>query len=68
MKHLIVVRVGTEDRPASEEDIQAVESAVKKAISEDGLFVTNHYVDFEVIPIPEAWDNTGCCGGKCGCG
>jgi hypothetical protein len=64
MKHLIVVRVGNDDRPASEADIQAVEEAVKQAIAEGGLLVTNHYIDFQIVPIP---DGAVCCGGGCGC-
>lgn len=52
MKELIIVKLGNETRPASQEDIDALAKTIKKAIRKGkNVVVTHHAVSFEVLPI-----------------
>lgn len=48
---LLVVRVGDEDRPASQVDIDDVQAQLKKAFkgAKCTTIVTHHCIDFEII-------------------
>ena len=53
-KSLLVVKVGTDDHPASSEDIENVRQILSKIIVDPGMcLVTHHAIDFEVFPIRE---------------
>jgi hypothetical protein len=52
MKELIIVKLGNEDRPASQEDIDAMAKTLRKALRKGkNVVVTHHAVSFEVLPI-----------------
>lgn len=52
MKELIIVKLGNDDRPASQEDINAMAKTLKKALRKGkNVVVTHHAVSFEVLPI-----------------
>lgn len=52
MKELIIVKLGNEDRPASQEDIDAMAKTLKKALKKgNNIVVTHHDVSFESLLI-----------------
>lgn len=52
MKELIIVKLGNDDRPASQEDIDAMAKTLKKAFKKGkNVVVTHHAVSFETLPI-----------------
>jgi hypothetical protein len=54
---LLVVKVGNNDRPAEQTDIDAVAKAVREAIDGDGILVTYHAVQFETVAVPVSFDD-----------
>jgi len=46
---LIIVKVGTEDRPASEEDINQVEEEIKALNLPCTFLVTHHAIEFKTV-------------------
>lgn len=56
MRSLLVVKVGCDDRPASQEDLDQIAEDIKEALSKGDqsvVLVTHHYVQFEQFHLPE---------------
>lgn len=52
MKELIIVKLGNEDRPASQEDIDNLAKSLKKAIKKGkNIVITHHAIEFERVPL-----------------
>lgn len=52
MKELIIVKLGNEDRPASQEDIDTLAKSLKKAIKKGkNIVITHHAIEFERVPL-----------------
>jgi len=52
MKEFIIVKLGNEDRPASQEDIDAMAKSLKKAIKKGkNIVITHHAIEFERVPL-----------------
>jgi len=48
---IVVVRVGTDERPAAQEDIDYIKKEFSNAIKEgESVIFTHHAIDFVVIP------------------
>ena len=51
-KTLLVVKVGTDDRPASEQDIENVQKSLLQILPKGSFcVVTHHAIDFQSVPI-----------------
>ena len=46
---LLVVKVGSDERPAGKKDIKDMKKQIKKALRSNRPLVTHHAVDFVVI-------------------
>lgn len=59
-KTILVVRVGTEDRPAAPEDLADMASCLKEIFKGEDppVLVSHHAVSFEHIDVPVAEDGT----------
>lgn len=52
MKEIIIVKVGNDKRPASQEDIDTVAKNLKKAFKKGkNVVVTHHAITFETISV-----------------
>jgi hypothetical protein len=48
---VLIVTVGSEDRPASEKDITAIQEGLSQISEDKGLtFVTHHALHFQLLP------------------
>ena len=53
-KKMLVVKVGSDNRPASEEDLKKVEDQIREAIKlPDSVLVTHHNIDFHYVSVQE---------------
>lgn len=50
-KSILIVKLGTDDRPATEEDIKDMEESLLRAFK-NGVLVTHHAVQFEILNLP----------------
>jgi hypothetical protein len=69
---LLVAKVGDRERVATTDDISDVHDAIVKALTTDGILVTHHAVQFEVVQVPVASigepDDGSCrCSDECCC-
>ena len=55
MKELLLIKVGNDQRPASDEDIRSTEKDVKRAIRRGAPFmmITHHAIEMEVVQLPD---------------
>ena len=64
-KKFLLVRVGTDDRPASEENIQDMTDQLTEVLKcKNSLFVTHHAVDMQFIDVPDGFKVVGTNGTK----
>jgi len=53
-KPILVVKVGSDNRPATKEDLEDVEKQIKKALEDpDPILVTHHNIEFQYVYKPE---------------
>jgi len=53
LKKLMIVKVGTDERPASQADINWVKKELNKAITEGVPFITHHAVEIDILPVDD---------------
>lgn len=53
LSKLMIVKVGSDERPAGDVDIEQVRKELNRAIAEKIPFVTHHAVEIDILPIDD---------------
>jgi len=52
-KRILIVKVGSDERPAGPKDIKQVRKIIKKIIKGWDVIVTHHAIEFDFIKLPK---------------